>query len=387
MASIENVVASRLVRRSDARRANSDSCDLLNEESFTNLLSIERRRAERSRRQFILMLLDAHQETQSADLDKLLLRAGSAAAECIRATDAKGWYQNHQTIGVVFTEIGPTDSDIDDALSAVQARIGAALRKELTQRQANSIHLSFHVFPEKWNSDGHDSIADLKLYPDLRRVHGFRRLSRVTKRAMDVTGSLLAILVLSPLFALIGLAVKLTSKGPMIFRQKRVGQYGESFTFLKFRSMYSGNDPKLHQDYVRDFIAAKAKSTAQGQPGTLVYKLQDDPRITPLGKFLRKTSLDEIPQFFNVLQGYMSLVGPRPPIPYEFSSYDRWHRSRLLETKPGITGLWQVNGRSRTTFDEMVRLDLRYARAWSLWLDIKILFKTPRAVLWGEGAY
>jgi lipopolysaccharide/colanic/teichoic acid biosynthesis glycosyltransferase len=118
-----------------------------------------------------------------------------------------------------------------------------------------------------------------------------------------------------------------------------------------------------------------------------VYKLREDPRITPLGKILRKTSLDELPQFINVLRGDMSLVGPRPPLPYELTSYSRWHRSRLLETKPGITGLWQVNGRSSTTFDEMVRLDLRYARAWSLWLDLKILFKTPWAVFWGQGAY
>ena len=387
MSSIGNILASRLVRRNSATVREDDSCDLLNEEHFTKLLSVERRRAERSRRQFILMLLDAHEAGQAEDTDKLLVKAGSAVAGSIRATDAKGWYQSHRTLGVVFTEVGPTDTDINEALSAVQARIGAGLRKELTQKQANSVHLSFHVFPENWNSDGHDSIADPKLYPDLLRVRGFRRLSRVIKRTMDVAGSLLALLVLSPVFAVIAAAIKLTSRGPVIFRQKRVGQYGKSFTFLKFRSMYFGNDSKLHQDYVRSFISAKASVAGQDGSGNLVYKLRDDPRITPLGKILRKTSLDEIPQFLNVLQGQMSLVGPRPPIPYEFSSYDRWHRSRLLETKPGITGLWQVNGRSKTTFDEMVRLDLKYARAWSLWLDIKILFKTPRAVLWGEGAY
>ena len=115
--------------------------------------------------------------------------------------------------------------------------------------------------------------------------------------------------------------------------------------------------------------------------------MTNDPRVTPLGRFLRKTSLDELPQFINVLKGDMSLVGPRPPIPYEFENYDTWHRRRVLEAKPGITGLWQVMGRSRTTFDEMVRLDLQYIRDQSFWLDLKILVKTPVAVLSGSGAY
>ncbi len=119
----------------------------------------------------------------------------------------------------------------------------------------------------------------------------------------------------------------------------------------------------------------------------VVYKITNDPRITPLGRFLRKTSLDELPQFINVLKGEMSLVGPRPPIPYELENYDAWHRHRLLGKKPGITGLWQVKGRSKTTFDSMVRLDLQYIREWSLWLDVKLLLQTPLAVLRGKGAY
>ena len=115
--------------------------------------------------------------------------------------------------------------------------------------------------------------------------------------------------------------------------------------------------------------------------------MSNDPRITPIGQFLRKTSLDELPQFFNVLKGEMSLVGPRPPIPYECELYDIWHRRRMLSVKPGITGLWQVSGRSSTTFDEMVRLDLRYINGWSLWLDIKLLLKTPLVIITGKGAY
>ena len=132
-------------------------------------------------------------------------------------------------------------------------------------------------------------------------------------------------------------------------------------------------------DYIKRFIAGNVNET--------VYKITEDPRVTRVGRFLRKTSLDELPQFFNVLRGEMSLVGPRPPIPYELEAYDIWHRRRLLEVKPGITGLWQVNGRSKLRFDDMVRLDLQYATAWSLWLDIKILLQTPRAVFSREGAY
>ena len=190
---------------------------------------------------------------------------------------------------------------------------------------------------------------------------------------MDVAGALAAIAVFSPLFLVIAVAVKLSSKGPMLFRQPRIGQYGRRFTFLKFRSMYVNNSSEIHKEYVRKLIAGKADQ--KGRDG--VFKITDDPRVTPVGRILRRTSLDELPQFFNVLRGEMSLVGPRPPVPYEVEAYDVWHRRRLLEARPGITGLWQVNGRSRTRFDDMVRLDLQYARKQSLWLDVKILAAYP----------
>ena len=193
--------------------------------------------------------------------------------------------------------------------------------------------------------------------------------------------------MLAPVLFLIAAAVKLSSKGPIFFKQKRVGQYGESFTFLKFRSMSEGNDSSAHQEFVRQLIKAQAVPQANGEDGEAVYKLTNDPRITPVGRFLRRTSLDELPQFFNVLKGEMSLVGPRPPIPYEVEAYDIWHRRRLLEAKPGITGLWQVNGRSRVKFDDMVRLDLHYARNWTPWMDISILLRTPAAVVLGAGAH
>jgi len=149
--------------------------------------------------------------------------------------------------------------------------------------------------------------------------------------------------------------------------------------------MRDRNDHSVHRDYVKRMIAGNAERISRNGSDEGVYKLVDDPRITRLGRFLRRTSLDELPQFFNVLKGDMSLVGPRPPIPYEVAAYQTWHRRRVLQVKPGITGLWQVMGRNRVSFDEMVRLDLQYANFWSLWLDFKILMRTPAAVV--KGAY
>jgi lipopolysaccharide/colanic/teichoic acid biosynthesis glycosyltransferase len=151
--------------------------------------------------------------------------------------------------------------------------------------------------------------------------------------------------------------------------------------------MKVGNDATAHKEYVQRLISGNAESYKSTADGRGVFKLTADPRITKVGAFLRKTSMDELPQFINVLTGEMSLVGPRPPIHYEVEAYDVWHRRRLLEAKPGITGLWQVSGRSRVTFDEMVRLDLRYAHAWTPWMDIKILLRTPLAVVTGDGAH
>jgi lipopolysaccharide/colanic/teichoic acid biosynthesis glycosyltransferase len=203
---------------------------------------------------------------------------------------------------------------------------------------------------------------------------------------MDVVGSAVALALLSPVFGAVALAIKLTSKGPVLFKQERLGQYGKKFTVLKFRSMRTDCDAKIHEQYVSQFIAGDVANVATNGEKP-VFKIQGDPRVTPVGRFLRKTSLDELPQFWNVLVGNMSLVGPRPPVAYEYKAYDLWHRRRVLEIKPGITGLWQVEGRSRIRFDEMVRLDLKYARGWSIWLDMKILLQTPGAVLTGEGAH
>ena len=187
------------------------------------------------------------------------------------------------------------------------------------------------------------------------------------------------------MFLFVSALVKLTSKGPVFFQQQRVGEDGRPFTMLKFRTMHVNADPQDSSAVRRAFHPVQRNVCECGRTN-VVFKIVDDPRVTPLGHFLRRSSLDEFPQFWNVLRGEMSLVGPRPPLPYEVARYKRWHRRRVLEAKPGITGLWQVTGRSRTTFDEMVRLDLRYAKNYSVWTDLKILLATPRAVMSRERA-
>jgi lipopolysaccharide/colanic/teichoic acid biosynthesis glycosyltransferase len=204
------------------------------------------------------------------------------------------------------------------------------------------------------------------------------------KRAIDITLSLVALVLLSPVCALVAALIKLDSDGPVFFRQTRLGLGGKPFTFYKFRTMQHNCDNNVHQNYVQALIRNEVGDDASSTPGG-GYKLAQDRRITRVGAILRKTSLDEIPQLFNVLKGEMSLVGPRPPLPYEVEVYQDWHKKRL-DVIPGITGLWQVQGRSRVSFDEMVRMDLDYAAQSSLWLDLKIIVLTIPAVLTGSGA-
>jgi lipopolysaccharide/colanic/teichoic acid biosynthesis glycosyltransferase len=353
---------------------------LLNEDEFAAMLRLERRRAERSNRPFVLMLLDGKHAFLDRTNGGILEQIVAAVSSSTREADILGWYEGVTILGGVLTELG--DNDIKSALNSVHSRLSSALRGKLSIRQVNEIRVSFHVFPEEWEPKGGNWKADFKLYPDLPCCNEKGFLSRSVKRFIDIIGSLMAMILLSPLFVLIAAAIKITSKGPVLFRQTRVGQYGVPFTFYKFRSMHVSAASAIHEVYVKRFISGEVQ--AEGPAG--LFKLTNDPRITPLGRFLRRTSLDELPQFYNALQGKMSLVGPRPPIEYEMEAYNPWHRRRLLEAKPGITGLWQVKGRSKTGFDDMVRLDLQYAGRQSVWLDLTILAKTVWTVVAGEGA-
>jgi lipopolysaccharide/colanic/teichoic acid biosynthesis glycosyltransferase len=357
--------------------------DVLVEEAFRRRIAIERKRTERSREPFLLMLLEAGATQNGDGLDKTLGGIVSAMQSSTRETDVVGWYKDRNTVGVIFT--GLVVSDKNSVLSTILGRVSTALQQEVTLERFNQITFSFHFFPDDWDGEGSGRPSDPILYPDLFIPSSDQRALLRVKRVMDIAGSLLMVIVCLPLFAAIALAVKLTSKGPILFRQDRIGQYGRRFTFLKFRSMRVNNDESVHKEYVKQLIAGVAERVPTNGNGEGVFKLAGDKRITPIGKFLRKTSLDELPQFINVLRGDMSLVGPRPPVPYELAAYQTWHRRRVLQVKPGITGLWQVTGRSRVRFDDMVRLDLRYAISWSPWLDFKILLRTPGAVI--KGAY
>lgn len=358
---------------------------ILNEHDFRRMISLERKRSERSRTPFLLMLVDIGQSLRShknANTNTVgnILAALSASS---RETDVTGWYEEHSIVGIMFTEISGDDRSA--IINPLIARVGEVLRNNLTSEQFDQVSLSFHIFPDDWNQGDGPRQGNAMLYPDLVARDDAKKSLRAIKRAIDILGSLAALVFLSPVFLIVAIAIKTTSKGPVFFRQHRSGQFGISFRMLKFRSMYANSNSNPHKEYVRRLIAGVADKHPSNGDGRGVYKLTRDPRITAVGAFLRRTSLDELPQLINVLKGDMSLVGPRPPIDYEVERYELWHRRRLMEAKPGITGLWQVGGRNRIAFDDMVRLDLLYARNWSPWLDLKILLRTPKAVI--EGAH
>ncbi len=204
------------------------------------------------------------------------------------------------------------------------------------------------------------------------------------KRLFDIVVSSMMLLLVGPLMILIALLVKRSSSGPVFFVQERLGRDGTPFKFYKFRSMKHNSDDTIHRQFAAMFI--NGDNDTDDNTGEQVFKMKRDPRITAIGAFLRKTSLDELPQLFNIISGEMSLVGPRPPIAYEIENYQPWHMERL-KAVPGLTGLWQVSGRSSVSFDEMVRLDIRYINEWSLWRDLVIILKTVPVVLKGTGGY
>ena len=355
---------------------------LLNQGSFESMLYLERRRAERTQKRFVLVLVDISRTLTYAHA---VPRIAAELADATRETDILGWYVENSLIGIIGTELGSAPPKLIE--ERLLDRLRAAFEKALGKNGSAGSSVSFHFFPEEWGDAKKDHRADIILYPDLSRHKEHKRFALAIKRSIDIVGSTGALFLFAPAFAVIAAAIKCTSKGPVLFRQERLGQYGKKFMFLKFRSMCTDCDSKIHEAYVNQFIAGQVDGEAVGESNKPVYKIQADPRITKVGRFLRKTSLDELPQFWNVLMGEMSLVGPRPPVAYEYRAYKEWHRRRVLEIKPGITGLWQVEGRSRTCFDDMVRLDLKYARGWSVWLDLKILAQTPSAVFTGEGAH
>ena len=247
--------------------------------------------------------------------------------------------------------------------------------------------VEFRLAPTLFNSlPQKTSVEQIGVLPMVRLFREpLSDAERFIKRASDLIISFVALLITSPIWLIISLLIKLDSRGAILFKQERVGMDGRRFLCYKFRTMKADADEEIHRNAYRKNIEGDTEANAGNDEKPVFGKVKDDPRITKFGKFLRRTSLDELPQFLNVLLGDMSVVGARPPIPYEVEEYDLRHRRRL-DMKPGITGLWQVSGRNRLTFEEMVNIDLYYIENWSLWLDLKIILLTLPAVLRGDGA-
>ena len=357
------------LRRSRSQRRPN----IIEQEMFRDLLIRERKRSDRFEQPFVLVLVAANDQ----DLNR---RAWAAAVDALSAvrrdTDVLGWFERGSVLGVILSDLEASGS------TDVQERVQRALttRAGVTATQF-LVRVYVYSGPSTCGATSPGSTESLLLDVQSSRAPTAGR--HAVKRGLDIVGSLSLLTLTAPLFMVVAALVKLGSRGPVFFRQARVGQFGEPFTMLKFRTMQVNADHAIHQEFMSRFITSSVPSTITSDG---IFKIVNDPRVTSLGRFLRKTSLDELPQLWNVLRGEMSLVGPRPPLQYEVTHYKPWHRRRLFEAKPGITGLWQVTGRSRTTFDEMVRLDLRYARTSSLATDLKILLATLSAVNTGEGA-
>jgi len=355
---------------------------IFGEELFRDTVARERKRTDRSGLAMVMLLIGVH-ERRRGNTPALFAGIANALSAIKSDIDILGWFERKTIMGLIVPEIDTAN------LASTCERLESEFQKEITKRFEGDLTerllIRLRVYPEPRHLGEEELQAvDPFLYPELHAHQERIAKFQVLKRGMDILGSLVLLLLLSPLLLAIAGLVKLSSRGPVLFRQVRIGQMLKPFMICKFRTMYADSDHGIHHNYVSWFISSSGKG--QDKEKNTFFKLTNDPRITPIGRFLRKMSLDELPQLWNVLRGEMSLVGPRPPLWYEVQQYKPWHRHRVLEAKPGITGLWQVTGRSRTTFDEMVRLDLRYARGQSLWTDFKILLATPAAVIKGKGA-
>jgi len=339
---------------------------------FYDHLRAEKKRAERSNAPLSIVLFylvgDSLKRIKAVEefLDYL--------DQNTRETDTKGWLDIY-TMGIILPN---TDKN----------GLNNFVQKILRGNGYIKVSITMGTYPDDIfkkllaEAEMKSEFSLLDLFPlDLDEPPKPRWLQDLFKRGIDLVGSLLGLMLFFPFMLIIGLAIKIDSPGPIFFKQTRVGRKGLHFLFFKFRSMYWNVDDRLHREYIDGLIAGNLGKINQGDSENPFFKIKSDKRITRVGKILRSLSLDEFPQLYNVLKGEMSLVGPRPPIPYEVEKYGAWHLRRILEKRPGITGLWQVSGRNKLNFDQMVRLDLKYVHDWTLWLDLKILLKTMWVVI------
>jgi len=352
--------------------ATSQSDATLGRNHFLQQLRREKRRADRTHSPLSVVVYRVPADDQPVDASISALL--QIITESVRETDIVGLLGNHSV-----ALLCPDTND----LGANRLMEKIAARANDLMFSAETATYPDHHFDQltggEWSpAETHPLFIDEFKKPNR---DGYR-----LKRLLDIIGATIALVLFSPLMLVIAIAVALSSPGPIIFKQRRLGRSGVPFVFYKFRSMRCDTDDAIHRNYVQSFIKGELDKVNQQSNADPMYKIKVDPRVTRLGRFIRKYSIDELPQFFNVLKGDMSLVGPRPPIPFEATNYRSWHLRRVLDVKPGITGLWQVEGRSKVTFDEMVRMDLRYIRNCSMALDLRIMIKTVRVVLSCDGA-
>ncbi len=347
--------------------------ETLSRQQFLKQLQVEKRRSDRIQSPLSLVVVHADAERGAGlpFVQNLLELFGTTKRE----TDILG-YIAEDKVALLLPHTG------EQGVQAFITSVGTYLSEYPIS--ISTATYPDHVFDSLISESAKDFSDTLTYF--INEQTGRSPSSEFIKRCVDIVGALTALLLFSPFMLVTAIAVAVTSPGPVIFRQTRLGRRGTPFVFYKFRSMRANSDDRIHREYVADLIRGNHKDINQGDDERPLYKLSADPRVTPVGRFIRRTSLDELPQLFNVLKGDMSLVGPRPPLPYEAEKYQSWHLRRVLEVRPGITGLWQVEGRSTTSFDDMVRLDLRYIRHRSFWLDAKILLKTVRVFFGGSGA-
>ena len=341
--------------------------DVLPRRAFLKQLQIEQRRTDRSKMPLSIALFRFDKRHGMGDVKSLL----DLLSDSKRETDVLGYLQD-DLVGVLLTETN--DQGAQDFTRKIADRTPEKVFSTFTRTYPGQ-HLG-SLIEESAKSPSPSFAAH-----EDRERDGYQ-----LKRVVDIIGSIIAIVLLSPVMLLTAFAIAVTSRGPIVLKQVRLGRNGVPFVFYKFRSMRVRCDDKIHREYIANLIKGDLETTNQGNAARPLYKMKSDPRVTKVGRIIRKTSIDELPQLFNVLNGEMSLVGPRPPLPYEAEHYQSWHLRRVLEAKPGMTGLWQVEGRSKTSFDEMVRMDLRYVQCCSLIFDLKILLKTMRVVFRCEGA-
>jgi lipopolysaccharide/colanic/teichoic acid biosynthesis glycosyltransferase len=344
---------------------------VVTERLFRDALVRERKRADRFEESFALVLISL---ACPAGRIPRWTEVVDALTSQLLDTDLIGWFEEGKVIGL-FRSLGTIDSG--DGVSALAATVRHELARCLGGQGAAGCSIRLEVY-----TPHHENIPSVLVPAKDTRTQAREILRRGAKRALDVVGSLSLLTILAPAYVAIAAAVKLTSRGPVFFRQQRIGEAGRPFTMLKFRTMQMNADPAIHQQYMTAFITSDAKAIPAASG---VFKIVDDPRVTSIGHFLRRSSLDELPQFWNVLKGEMSLVGPRPEEARVVAYYNDWHRRRLA-IKPGVTGPMQVSGRGDLSLDERVRLELDYIDNYSFWRDLALLARTIPAVLQGDGA-